>query len=144
MAVHLLNSEKGPHGASEVDVFVTGDPLEFPDVLKVGRIAPARDGWNELPVNRAADGLRLVFHRAADKSYVTLSEIAVWGREAPKTQAAEVASPRAASPRRTQDGETWWALAFGPAGVPPFAQFYVADSHCAYSKERGFGWIPQL
>ena len=143
VAVHLLNAEKGPHGTSDVDVFVTGDPLEFPDVLKVGRIAPARDGWNELPVNRAADGLRLVFHRAAGKSYVTLSEIAVWGREAPKTQAAEAASPRATSPRREQDGVVWWAFGFGPAGSTPFAQFYVADSHCVYSKERGFGWIPQ-
>ena len=56
---------------------------------------------------------------------------------------AEAASPRATSPRRAQDGVTWWAFGFGPAGSTPFAQFYVADSHCVYSKERGFGWIPQ-
>ncbi len=141
VAVHLLNPETGPHGTSDVDVFVTGDPLERSDILKVGRIAPARNGWNELSVNRAADGLRLVFHRAAGKSYVTLSEIAVWGREATKEQAAQVISIRATSPRREQDGITWWAFDFGPANSPSFAQFHVADARCVYSKAQGFGWI---
>ncbi|MCX6906921.1 MAG: DUF4091 domain-containing protein, partial [Verrucomicrobia bacterium] len=143
VAVHLLSHNEGPHGTSDVDVFVTGDPLEFPDVLKVSRIAPAQNGWNEMPVNRADDGLRLVFHRAAGKSYVTLSEIAVWGREASKEQAAQAVSVRATSPRRERDGIAWWAFDFGPADSPSFAQFHVADSRCAYSKERGFGWIPQ-
>jgi hypothetical protein len=141
VAVHLLNPETGPHGVSDVDIFVTGDPLERPDIFKVGRISPARNGWNELTVNRAADGLRLVFHRATGKSYVTLSEIAVWGREASKEQAARVISVRATSPRREQDGITWWAFDFGPANSPSFAQFYVADARCVYSKSQGFGWI---
>ena len=143
VAVHLLNPDNGPHGTSEVDVFVTGDPLEFSDIFKAGRIAPARNGWNELPVNRAADGLRLLFHRTAGKSYVTLSEIAVWGHEASKEQTVQAVSVRATSPRREQNGITWWAFDFGPAGSPSFAQFYVADARCVYSKPRGFGWIPQ-
>jgi hypothetical protein len=143
VAVHLLCPANGPHGTSDVDVFVTGDPLELSDALKVGRMASAQDGWNELPVNRAADGLRLVFHRVAGKGYVTLSEIAVWGREATKEQAAQAVSVRATSPRREQDGVVWWAFDFGPADSPSFAQFHVSDSRCAYSKERGFGWIPQ-
>lgn len=138
--VCLLN--QGPHGTSVVDVYVTGDPLEFPEVLKAGTLSPARDGWNELPVNRAADGLRLVFRREEGRQYVTVSEVEVWGKPLPAAAPAVAGPAAAGTPRRQTDGHTWWAFDFGPADSPSFAGFYVCDSHCVYSKERGFGWVP--
>lgn len=141
--VHLLNSgDKGPHGTAQVEVFVTGNPLEFPDVLRAGRIAPAADGWNELAVNREADGLRLVFQAQPGKGYITLSEVEVWGQPLPGAQAQAAAPASPAAPRRVQEGMTWWAFDFGPAGSPSFAEFFVCDSHAVYSAEKGFGWIP--
>ncbi|MCE5218094.1 DUF4091 domain-containing protein [bacterium] len=137
--VHLLNS--GPHGTESVQVFLKGDPLEFPDNLSVGTIKPALGGWNELPVDKLADGLRLAFIAQPGKGYITLSEIEVWG-----TPAAQSGEPTMvagdSSPKRVTDGITWWAFDFGPTDSPSFAQFYVADSKCVYSRERGFGWIP--
>lgn len=136
--LHLLNN--GPHGTAAVQVFVKGDPLEFPDNLKVGDIKPAADGWNELAVGKQADGLRLVFAAEDGKNFITLSEIEVLGTPAPAAPASMVAG--AETPKRSNDGITWWAFDFGPAGSPSFGQFYVCDEKCVYTAERGFGWIP--
>lgn len=139
LRLHLLNN--GPHGTEAVQVFVKGDPLEFPDNLRVGTLKPAVDGWNELPVKRLAEGLRLAFTAQPGKGYITLAEVEVWG-----TPVAQPDSPAlvagATSPRRVSDGVTWWAFDFGPKDSPSFAQFYVADQGCAYTKEQGFGWLP--
>jgi len=140
--VHLLGN--GPHGTDEVQVFVKGDPLEFPENLRVGTIESPVDGWNELPVGRRADGLRLCFRVQQGKGYITLSEIEIWGtpEAAPEGQPATAGPSRMSGPTRTNDGVTWWAFDFGPKGSPSFAQFYVADQTCVYSKQQGFGWIP--
>ncbi len=140
LRICLLSREDGPHGTQRVEVYVKGDPLEFPDVLKVGVIEAVQDGWNELPVNRDSDGLRLVLTGAEGKSYITLSEVEIWGtpvRDAPLTD-----SVSAVEPKRTEDGITWWAFDFGPADSPSFAQFHVTDSRAVYSPQRGFGWMP--
>lgn len=143
LRIHVLNSGgKGPHGTAHVDVFVTGNPLEFPEVLRVGRIAPTADGWNELAVGRAADGLRLVFQAQPGKAYITLSEIEVWGQPLSGAAAQAPAPAATASPRRVQDGIAWWAFDFGPADSPSFAEFFVCDAHAVYSPEKGFGWVP--
>jgi len=139
--VCLLSPDTGPHGTQAVQVYLTGDPLEFPDVLKVGTIAPAVNGWNEFSVNRDADGLRLVFEAAAGKQYITVSEVELWGSVLEQQPAPEQAAS-AADPKRVEDGITWWAFDFGPAGSPSFARFCVADSKTVYSPERGFGWVP--
>lgn len=136
----LLSREEGPHGTKRVEVHAKGDPLEFPDILKVGLIEPVEDGWNELNVDRDSDGLRLMFARADGKTYITVSEIEIWGRAL--EAAGETPSVSSADPKRTEDGITWWAFDFGPADSPPFAQFHVTDSKAAYSPDRGFGWIP--
>lgn len=139
LRVHLLNT--GPHGTEAVDVFVMGDPLEFPENLRVGTIKPTVNGWNELPMDLQADGLRLVFSAAPGKEYITLSEVEVWGIPLPGAAGQPVTSGPA-SPRRTTDGVTWWAFDFGPATSPAFAGFCPVDSRCVYDKNRGFGWIP--
>jgi len=137
-----LSPEDGPHGTREIEVFVKGDPLEFPDALRVGKIEPVQDGWNELAVDRRADGLRIVFSLAPGKSYITLSEVEVWGSPLPEDQQQPAAAAGPDDPKRVDDGFTWWAFDFGPADSPSFAQFYVADSHAVYSPQTGFGWIP--
>jgi hypothetical protein len=137
--INLLNN--GPHGTDAIQVFVKGDPLEFPDNLKVGEIKPAVNGWNELPVGKLADGLRLVFKAQDGKNFVTLSEIEVWGTPAPE-QAGKASVAGATSPKRSNEGVTWWAFDFGPAGSPSFGQFFVADEKCVYDRTRGFGWTP--
>lgn len=138
----VLSPEEGPHGTARIDVALKGDPLEFPDVLRVGRIEPVADGWNELTIDRRADGLRLVFRRAPGKAYITISEIEVWGRPLPEGEQAPTLTASPADPKRSDGGFTWWAFDFGPADSPSFAGFYVTDSHAVYSPERGFGWIP--
>ena len=138
----LLSRAEGPHGTASVDVYVKGDPLEFPDVLKAGTIAPVEDGWNELAVNRQSDGLRLVLFAAPGKSYITVSEIEVWGAPLQEGEGRPASVVSAASPKRAEDGLTWWAFDFGPKDSPSFAQFYVSDSREVYTKEKGFGWIP--
>lgn len=137
--VHLLNN--GPHGTEAVDVSVKGDPLEFPDNLRVGSIKPAVDGWNELAVGRLADGLRLAFRGQQGKGYITLSEVEVWGTPQAQNPAAPVAAG-SSSPKRVSEGVTWWAFDFGPKDSPSFAEFYVTDQACVYSQAQGFGWIP--
>lgn len=137
----VLSREEGPHGMRRIEVFVKGDPLEFPEALRVGEIEPVADGWNELEVNRRADGLRIVFSLAPGKSYITLSEVEVWGSPLPEEQ-QQAAAVSADDPKRMDEGITWWAFDFGPADSPSFAQFHVVDSHAVYSAERGFGWIP--
>lgn len=138
----LLSREDGPHGTANVDVYVTGDPLEFPDVLKVGTIAPADDGWNELAVGRSADGLRLVLSQAPGKSYITVSEVEIWGEAIGEVQAEPITPTRSEDPKRVEDGITWWAFDFGPKKSPSFARFFVCDSHEVYAPDKGFGWIP--
>lgn len=137
--IWMLFPETGPHGASAIDVYLKGDPLEFPDVLKVGTISPITNGWNEIGISRRADGLRFVFHAVPGRAYITLSEIEVWGT--PVAGAAPY-SVSVSDPKRTEDGITWWAFDFGPAGSPSFAQFCVVDSKTVYSREKGYGWIP--
>jgi hypothetical protein len=139
LRVHLLNS--GPHGTEAVDVFLKGDPLEFPENLRIGTIKPTVNGWNELPIDRQADGLRLVFTAALGKGYITLSELQVWGTPLPGALGQPV-KPQPPSPKRTTDGITWWAFDFGPADSPAFAGFCPVDSKCTYDRNRGYGWIP--
>ncbi|MEN6548950.1 MAG: DUF4091 domain-containing protein [Armatimonadia bacterium] len=136
--VNLLNS--GPHGTSQVQVFVKGDPLEFPDNLKVGVIENAMNGWNELPVGKRADGLRLVFAAQEGKSYITASEVEIWGQVVGEATTAQAMG--AASPKRVSDGFTWWAFDFGPKDSPSFGEFYVSSMTDVYDKQRGFGWQP--
>lgn len=136
----VLSGEDGPHGIDSVTVSVLGDPLEFPDVLKVGTIIPVANGWNELPVARESEGLRLVFAAAAGKSYITVSEIEVWGE--PVGEGPAPASVTAGDPRRVEEGITWWAFDFGPKDSPSFAGFHVCHAHDVYSGQKGFGWIP--
>ncbi len=140
--VHLLNPDTPPHGVSRIEVFLKGDPLEFPEALRVGSLDPARDGWNELSVGRVADGLRLVFWSRPGRTYLTLSELEVWGQPVTGQTAAPPSVEGSDSPKRNTGGITWWAFDFGPKNSPAFAQFYVCDSHCVYHRNQGFGWIP--
>lgn len=138
----VLNREDGPHGTDLIDVSIKGDPLEFPDVLRVGKITDVADGWNEMQVGRRADGLRIIFSLAPGRSYITLSEVEVWGRPVEGAEAAAVTQASSEEPRRVDGGFTWWAFDFGPADSPSFATFAIVDSRAVYSLERGYGWIP--
>lgn len=143
LRICMLSRDEGPHGTEQIEVSVKGDPLEFPEALRVGNIAPVADGWNELAVNRVADGLRLVFRLGEGETYITISEVEVWGApvEGGEAQATTVSAD---SPQRTEGGHTWWAFDFGPPDSPVFAQFHASDSRAAYSQEKGFGWMPYL
>lgn len=136
----LLNREGGPHGTASVDVYVKGDALEFPDILKVGSIDEPVNGWNEFTVGRQTDGLRLVLKRAPGCAYITVSEVELWGT--PIQGADPAPSVTSSDPQRTEEGITWWAFDFGPANSASFARFHVTDAKATYSPERGFGWIP--
>ena len=138
----MLSKDDGPHGTRMIDVSVKGDPLEFPDVLRVGKIEDVQDGWNELQVGRRADGLRIVFSLAPGQTYITLSEVEVWGRPVEGADAGAITEASADSPQRMDGGFTWWAFDFGPADSPSFARFAIVDSKTPYSPERGYGWIP--
>ncbi len=140
--LHILNPETGPHGIATIEVFLNGDPLEFPEALRVGIIDPARDGWNELPVGRLADGLRLVVKARPGRTYMTLGELEVWGQAVAGQETAPQPTAGADTPRHTTNGITWWACDFGPRSSPAFAGFYVCDSHCVYTPQRGCGWVP--
>ncbi len=138
----VLNKDDGPHGTDLIDVSVKGDPLEFPDVLRVGKITDVQNGWNELQVDRRADGLRIVFSLAPDNSYITLSEVEVWGTPVEGAEAQAVTQASADHPKRVDGGFTWWAFDFGPPDSPSFARFATVHSKTVYSREQGFGWIP--
>lgn len=138
----VLSREDGPHGIDTIDVSVKGDPLEFPDVLRVGKVTEVADGWNEMQVDRRADGLRLVFSLAPERTYITISEVEVWGTPVEGADAAAISAASAEEPKRTDGGFTWWAFDFGPEGSPSFARFAVVDSKAVYDPEKGFGWVP--
>ncbi|PJB67732.1 MAG: hypothetical protein CO096_15575 [Armatimonadetes bacterium CG_4_9_14_3_um_filter_66_14] len=135
----VLNS--GPHGTAKIVLFAKGDPLEFPELLKLGEI-DAKDGWNELAgLNRVADGVRLQFTAEKGKGYLTVSEVEVWGSEAPANAVAD--SPRKLSGKSIQEGDLeWYAFDFGPATSPTFANFTGVSKDVIYNKERGYGWLP--
>jgi hypothetical protein len=130
-----------PHGTSRIEVFARGDPLEFPENLKLADVT-ARSGWNESPdLKRIADMLRLRFTLASAKHYITVSEIEVWG-----TQAATAESPASSrEPNRHSfhhgHGQ-WHAFDFGPTSSPTFADFTAVSKDAAYTSEQGYGWRP--
>jgi len=132
--VCLLNS--GPHGTARVELFAKGDPLEFPEALKLAERA-AENGWNEFgDVDRIADGVRLRFTAQPGKQYITISEVEIWGRDIPSggTDATPTDDP-------IGPAATWYAFDFGPAGAPTFANFTGVSKDAVYSAERGYGWL---
>ncbi len=131
----------GPHGTARIELFRRGDPLEFPEALKLGEMA-AKNGWNDLKaVDALADGLRLRFTRAKGKSYITVSEVEIWGSQAP--EGTVPTSPRKLSGKSIREGDVeWYAFDFGPKASPTFANFTGVSKDVAYTKERGYGWLP--
>jgi len=132
--VCVLNS--GPHGTARIELFAKGNPLEFPEALKISEL-DAENGWNVFEeVSRTVEGIRLRFHRMADATYITVSEVEIWGEEAPQSEPAETTNLSLDSPTR------WRAFDFGPAESPVFANFSAVSKDTTYTPERGFGWIP--
>ena len=140
--VCVMNS--GPHGIERIELYKKGDPLEFPEALKLGEMKAA-NGWNEFSgVDTLADGVRLRFTAEKGKGYITVSEVEIWGDEAPASATA-AAAPRKLSGKAIQEGDTeWYAFDFGPADSPTFANFTGVSNDVVYTKERGYGWIPYL
>ncbi len=137
--VCVLNS--GPHGTSKIELLKRGDPLEFPELLKIGELKPKK-GWNEFKdVNTLADGVRLRFTVEPGKSYITLSEVEIWGKPAP-AGAAPSAPRRKGGKSIAEAGIEWYAFDFGPESSPTFANFTGVSKDVVYTKERGYGWLP--
>lgn len=140
--VCVLNS--GPHGTERLELYRGGDPLEFPDLLRIGGLQAA-NGWNEwADLDVVGDGLRLLLTRAAGKSYITLSEVEIWGTPLADAEAGAGAPPtRRQNPRSIrEDGIEWYAFDFGPAAAPVFAHFTGVSKDDRYSADKGFGWLP--
>ena len=137
--VCLLNS--GPHGTATIEVFARGDPLEFPDLLKLAS-QPAVDGWNEFAqLNCLADGLRFRFTGAEGKTYITVSEVEIWGETVPAAEAP--VAPRRTSTKSIREGDIeWCAFDFGPAASPVFANFSAVPKDAVYTEGKGYGWLP--
>ena len=139
--VRVCVLSSGPHGTARVELFKNGDPLEFPEALKIAETA-AKNGWNELKgLDTLADGVRLRFTAARGKNYITVSEVEVWGGEAPK--GTPRTSPRKPSGRSIRErGVEWHAFDFGPPSSPTFANFTAVSKDVVYTKKRGYGWVP--
>ena len=137
--VCVLNS--GPHGTARIELFAKGDPLEFQDVLKLAG-TKAENGWNEFNgLDTVADGVRLVLYVQTGKSYITVSEVEIWGSALPK--GAVVEGPRKLSGKAIrEDGIEWYAFDFGPASSPTFANFTGVSKDIVYTTQRGYGWLP--
>lgn len=137
--VCILNS--GPHGIARIELFAKGDPLEFPEALRLGK-KEAVNGWNTFDgLNRLADGVRFVFEGARDKNYITVSEVEIWGEPVPG--ATVPVSPKKLSGKSIRDGEVeWYAFDFGPPSAPTFANFTGVSQNTVYTAERGYGWVP--
>ena len=137
--VCVLN--RAPHGTARIELFAKGDPLEFTDLLKIDELE-AKDGWNDfMGLNTLADGVRLVFHGMKGRSYITVSEVEIWGSPAPEGAVAK--SPRKLSGKSIREGSVeWYAFDFGPIASPTFANFTGVPKDVVYSKERGYGWLP--
>ena len=137
--VCVLNS--GPHGTEKVELFKRGDPLEFPELLKLGE-RKAKNGWNEFAgLNVLADGVRLRFTAQRGKSYITASEVEIWGQPAPA--GATPSAPRKLSGKSIREtGIEWYAFDFGPVSSPTFANFTGVSKDIVYTKQRGYGWLP--
>jgi hypothetical protein len=137
--IRVLNS--GPHGTAGIELFKRGDPLEFPDLLKLGRIK-AKNGWNEFSgINTLADGIRLRFTAQPGKAYITISEIEIWGTPAPAGAVRQ--APRKLSGKSIREkGIEWYAFDFGPASAPTFANFTGVSKDVVYTGKRGYGWLP--
>jgi len=138
--VRLLDN--GPHGTERIELFRDDDPLEFPDLLKVAELKAHKD-WNTFEgLDLVTDRLRLRFTPARGKQYITLSEVEIWGEPAPPDAVVHrpERTPRGKSIR--EDGIEWYAYDFGPAKAPVFANFTPVSNAVAYTKERGYGWVP--
>ena len=137
--VCVLNS--GPHGTERVELYKRGDPLEFPEALKLGELR-AENGWNEFAeLGTLADGVRLRFSAQAGKTYITVSEVEIWGRAAPAGTVS--ATPKRTGGKSIQEGNTeWYAFDFGPPNAPVFANFTGVSKDIVYTPERGYGFIP--
>ena len=46
LRICMLSRDEGPHGTEQIEVSVKGDPLEFPESLRLLNIAPVADGCN--------------------------------------------------------------------------------------------------
>ena len=135
-----VNNHK-PHGTARIELFKKGDPLEFPEALKLAE-TPAQHGWNTFDgLDVVADGVRLRFAAMEGRGYITVSEVEVWGVEAPKSAVAT--SPRKLSGKSIREaGIEWYAFDFGPPASPTFANFTGVGKDVAYTKERGYGFVP--
>lgn len=134
----VLNS--GPHGTERIELYRRGDPLEFPEALKLGELYP-ENGWNEfVDLDTVTDGVRLRFTAQPRKAYITLSEVEIWGSNVP-TQTVS------ATPRRTdtraivENGIEWYAFDFGPPSSPVFANFTGVSRDACYTEDTGYGFL---
>ena len=141
MRVRVCVLNRGPHGIAKIELFKRGDPLEFPEMLKLGELK-AKDGWNEFAgIDTIAGGVRLRFTRQPGKSYITISEVEIWGRPVPAS--ALPAAPRRLSGKSIREqGIEWYAFDFGPHTSPTFANFTGVSKDVVYTKQRGYGWLP--
>ena len=137
--VCVLNS--GPHGTERVELYKKGDPLEFPEALKMGELR-AQDGWNEFTdLDTILDGIRLVLTLQKGKTYLTVSEVEIWGSEGPAQAVAS--SPQKVGDKSIREGSIeWYAFDFGPKDSPVFANFTGVDKDVVYHKDRGYGFLP--
>jgi hypothetical protein len=131
---------KGPHGIDRIELFKRGDPLEFPEALKLGE-RHAENGWNEFAdLDTVSDGIRVRFTGRAGTSYITVSEIEVWGDAAPGKTVPSL--PRRTRGKSIVEGDlTWYAYDFGPPASPVFGPFTGVGKDTGYSPERGYGFL---
>ncbi|MBT3289894.1 MAG: DUF4091 domain-containing protein [Victivallales bacterium] len=139
--VCILNS--GPHGTARIELYKLGDPLEFPEALKLGELR-AENGWNVFDkLDTTVDGLRLRFTAEKGKTYITVSEAEIWGEKAVGKVAARARAPKRANPKSVmENGIEWYAFDFGPVSSPTFSNFTGVTNNVVYAKERGYGFIP--
>ena len=137
----ILNT--GAHGTGRIELYKLGDPLEFPEALKLGELR-AEDGWNVFDkLDTTVDGLRLRFTAQKGKTYITVSEVEIWGEKAVGKTIARTRAPKRANPKSVvENGIEWYAFDFGPVSSPVFANFTGVTRDAAYTKKRGYGFIP--
>jgi len=137
--VCILNS--GPHGTERIELYRRGDPLEFPEALKLAELH-AKNGWNEFAeLDAMSDGVRIRFTAQPGKAYITISEVEIWGTEAPP-QTVSATPKRANAKAILENGIEWYAFDFGPAASPVFANFTGVSRDTGYTDEKGYGFLP--
>jgi hypothetical protein len=129
------------HGISKIGVYTWDEMLEAGSEPLKEITAPV-DGWNEFVIDKPSDKIKLDFTAAAGCPYMTITEVEIWGKDASQAGAANVDAKTKISEAEAAAKRGYFAFDFGPVNSPVWGDFTPVNENTAYTKERGYGWVP--